>query len=958
MIGQRVSHYHVISEIGRGGMGVVYLAEDIGLNRKVALKFLKPDAVQNAEAEARLVREARAASALDHPNIATIYEIGEWDGHHFIAMAYYDGETLADRLARDRPSVADTMLILRQIASALARAHAHGIVHRDLKPANIIIASDGTPKILDFGLATPGFTDSATESRLTLTGTTMGTVSFMSPEQAAGARVDHRTDVWAAGVIAFQMLTGELPFKGGHPAATLHSIIYDAAPDVKTVRADVPEALRRIVAKALAKDAANRFQSADDLAAALDGTARTPTAPATLRSRRRLPLVLAGAAMVVAIVTAAIVWTKRTAEVRRARAMLPDIQRLVDDAEWNKAYVLAGAARAVIPNDAQLASLLAAATAPLHLDTAPAGADVYRQDYSAPDGPWELLGKTPLDARIPLTPSYSRLKIVKSGFEPVLDVTRPGSRKYQLDAVGSLGDGMVRVAGGKVGVFLVGLDHLDPIDLGDYAIDRFETTNRQFKRFVDAGGYQKREYWRIPFVDDGKSLSWEEGIALLKDRSGRPGPATWEVGDYPSGQDDYPVGGVSWYEASAFAEFAGKQLPTIYHWANAANVTFSAAVVPLSNLGNRSPGPGPGPVGKFAGLTGFGALDMAGNVREWVANEAGSKRYLLGGAWDDGPDMFTGDFALPPFDRAPQNGFRLVKYLGDANLAVAGRPIAQPYRDFRKMRPVPDAIFDVYRRMYAYDQRPLNAVVEATDSAGRDWVEQRITYDAGYGQERVLAYLLLPKTARPPYQTVVNFPGDSGLALRSSKPLPTYSFDFIVKSGRAVLYPVFKSMYERGDGLTSTYPTETNSYKEHVIQWAHDLMRSVDYVQTREDLDARALAYYGISWGGRLGGIMLAIEPRFKTAVLNVSGLRFQKGFPEVEPINFLSRIKIPVLMLNGRYDFYFPVESSQKPMFEALGTPAEHKRHVIADGSHFVPRPVLIKESLDWLDKYLGPVR
>src|SRR4029453_1486111 len=182
---------------------------------------------------------------------------------------------------------------------------------------------------------------------------------------------------------------------------------------------------------------------------------------------------------------------------------------------------------------------------------------------------------------------------------------------------------------------------------------------------------------------------------------------------------------------------------------------------------------------------------------------------------------------MPPFDRAPQNGFRLATYLSDANLDVASRPIAQPYRDFRKMRPVPGAIFDVYRRLYAYDERPLNAVVEATDSAGRDWVEQRITYDAGYGQERVLAYLLLPKGVRPPYQTVVNFPGDSGLALRSSKPLPTSSFDFIVKSGRAVLYPVFKSTFERGDGLTSTYPTETTPTKEQVIKGGHDGMGRV-----------------------------------------------------------------------------------------------------------------------------------
>jgi eukaryotic-like serine/threonine-protein kinase len=958
VIGQRISHYRVISEIGSGGMGVVYLAEDTGLNRRVALKFLKADTVQNSDAEARLVREARAASALDHPNIATIYEIGEWNGHRFIAMAYYDGDTLAARLARGPIPAAQTVGILRQIAGALARAHQHGIVHRDLKPANIMIGSDGSPKILDFGLATAGFTEGATEERLTRSGTTMGTVAYMSPEQAIGARVDHRSDIWSLGVIAFQMLTGNLPFKGPHPAATLHSIMYDSAPDLTTAGTSIPGALRQVVRKALRKEPAARFQSADELAAALEAFATETATHAVRPPRRMLPFALVATAIFTALAGAAAVWAKQTADVRRARAMIPEIQRRIEDADWAKAYALASAARKVLRDDSTLESLWTATSGPLSVVTDPPGAQVYRKDYATPDAPWELLGATPLtEARIPPPFAFSRVMVVKPGYETIDDVTAPGEQHYRLDANGTMKQGMVRIAGGKLGVPLVGLDHLEPIAVSDYLIDRHETTNREFKRFVDAGGYQKREYWRVPFVMDDRTLSWEEAVASFKDRTGRTGPATWEVGDYPAGQDDYPVGGVSWYEAAAYAAFAGKELPTIYHWANAARVRFSSAVVPLSNLDGSAAGTAP--VGTYQGLTALGTLDMAGNVREWCANETGSQRYLLGGAWDDAPYMFTGAYALAPFDRSPQNGFRLVAYVDEANLAATTRPIPQPYRDFRKIRPVPDEIFDVYRRMYAYDRTPLKPVIDERDDSPRDWVQQRVSFDAAYGHERVIAYVFLPKNAPPPYQTVVFFPGDGGLGVRSSRPLlGVPAFDFIVKSGRAFVYPIYKSTFERGDGLNSSYPTETNAYKEHVIQWAQDLMRSIDYVETRQDLDANKLAYYGISWGGRLGGIMLAIEPRIKAAVLNVAGLRFQKAFPEAEPINFLPRIKMPVLMLNGRYDYYFPVESSQNPMFEALGTPADQKRHIVADGSHFVPRPVLIKESLDWLDKYLGPVR
>ena len=182
-------------------------------------------------------------------------------------------------------------------------------------------------------------------------------------------------------------------------------------------------------------------------------------------------------------------------------------------------------------------------------------------------------------------------------------------------------------------------------------------------------------------------------------------------------------------------------------------------------------------------------------------------------------------------------------------------------------------------------------------------------------------------------------------------------FDFIVKSGRAVVHPIYKSTYERQDSLRSDYADKSNFYKDHVIAWAKDLRRSIDYLETRSDIDTAKVAYYGVSWGGYLGGLMPAVEPRLKAVVLLVAGLEFQQGLPEVEPINFLPRIKVPVLMLNGQYDHYFPVETAQRPMFRLLGTPPDKKRQVISEGGHFVPRTQLVKETLDWLDRYLGPV-
>lgn len=182
--------------------------------------------------------------------------------------------------------------------------------------------------------------------------------------------------------------------------------------------------------------------------------------------------------------------------------------------------------------------------------------------------------------------------------------------------------------------------------------------------------------------------------------------------------------------------------------------------------------------------------------------------------------------------------------------------------------------------------------------------------------------------------------------------------EHFLKGGRAYLFPVFKSTYERRDELTSSMPNESNTYREHVVYWSKDLRRSIDYLETRPDIDTRRLAFFGVSWGGRMAPVMLALERRFKAAVVMVAGLRHQKTQPEADPFNYLPRVTLPVLMLNGRYDFYFPVETSQRPYFERLGTPPAARSWMVYDGSHSVPATQLAKESLAWLDRYLGPVR
>jgi len=320
--------------------------------------------------------------------------------------------------------------------------------------------------------------------------------------------------------------------------------------------------------------------------------------------------------------------------------------------------------------------------------------------------------------------------------------------------------------------------------------------------------------------------------------------------------------------------------------------------------------------------------------------------------------MFNDADARAPLERSANFGFRCAKYGSAGALGKAADPVILPTRDFNREKPVSDALFGVYKSLYSYDKTPLHAAVESAEET-EDWKREKITFAAAYGSERVIAYLFLPKKSQPPFQTVVRFPGSEAIDIRSSTTLPEMGvFDFVIKSGRAVLFPVYKGTFERGDGLKSDYPNMTSFRRDHVIAWSKDLGRSIDYLETRPEIDRNKLAYEGLSWGGAMGSVLPALEDRIKVCVLIVPGFNLQRSLPEVDELNFAPRVKVPVLMLNGRFDFFYPADTSQEPMFRMLGTSKEHKRRVVYETGHNIPRNEMIKETLDWLDRYLGPVK
>jgi eukaryotic-like serine/threonine-protein kinase len=933
--GRRLGPYEIVESIGAGGMGEVYRARDARLDRDVAVKVLPAALVADPGRRRRFVQEARAASALEHPHIAVIHEIGESDGLTFIVMELVRGEPLNAVVSRGPLAVSRAIELAVEIAEALARAHDTGIVHRDLKPANVMVTPDGHAKIIDFGLAKLG---SAPDDRthtvtvaegLTASGMVVGTPAYMSPEQAQGGTVDYRSDIFTFGVVLQEMLTGAAPFRRRSGVDTMHAILHDPAPRLPDDVDEGADDLQRVIDRCLAKAAADRYQSMRDVAADLQ-TARRQLDSAELRAvegRPRLPLrmrvALASAVLLlVAVAVGAGVAARRARSEADRRGTIAQLMHLVDVGRFTDVWRTTRTALQRWPGDLQIQQIAQSVSQTVTLKTDPPGADVAFTAYDDLTGDWISMGQSPLLAvNAPL--GMLRWRITKPGFDPLearFEVGAPAAAAHRPDVdakplrlrpTNGEHPGMVFVPGAG--------------ELTDFWIDRTEVTNRDFKSFVDRGDYDRR----------------------FHDHTGRPGPATWEFGAYPQRQDAYPVNGVSWFEAVAYCRSAGKSLPTVQHWRRAFGAAFFSEVVTVGNFRGR----GIEPTDQLRDVGPFGTTGMAGNVKEWVWNEIDGERYVLGGAWNEPVYMSIHDDARPPTDRSEANGFRCVKETAPSGAAVYAAVSDATVWDYAKEKPVDDATFAIFGRLYTYDRFPLEAKTESTQDSA-EWRQERVSFAAAYGGERVIADILMPKNTKPPYRTVIWFPGSYALDLsRTDQGVFSYYFDFLPRSGFAVVCPVYKGMYER-----RVPPGGRSQRRDQIIQWSMDLARTIDYLESRTDFDTHKIAYYGYSMGAARSIAVIAVEPRLKTAMLLSGGL-YGDNFllPEVDPVNFLPRVKIPVLLMDGQYDFTFPLETSQRPFVALLGTPAEHKRHVVFENAgHVPPRVDVIREVLGWLDRYL----
>jgi formylglycine-generating enzyme required for sulfatase activity/pimeloyl-ACP methyl ester carboxylesterase len=995
--GTVIGRYKLLEKIGEGGMAVVYMAEQTEpIRRKVALKIIKLG-MDTRQVIARFEAERQALALMDHPGIAKVFDAGATEtGRPYFVMELVRGVSITEYCDRNSLSTGDRLRLFIQVCHAVQHAHQKGIIHRDIKPSNVMVTlRDGgpVPKVIDFGIAKATNQRLTEKTLFTRYSQMIGTPAYMSPEQAqmSAMDVDTRTDIYSLGVLLYELLTGTTPFdarqlqEAGY--SEMQRIIRETDPltpstklrslsptlvDIARNRSTSPDALRRlvkgdldwIVAKCLEKNTMRRYDTVHALAEDIERhlrhepvTAGSPGMVYRLQRfcrRRRVHLAVAALVLVLVIgsVGGALAYL-RSLKVRWARQeALPMVSRLVKQRDYPAAFFLAEQVEKYIPEDPILVAVWPEISRSYTVRTDPEQADVYYKEYGDVEGDWLYLGRSPLEGtRFPC--GTYRWKIVKNGFEAREAVvgsysSNPETLEVTLKESDAHSD-MVPINSQRCGAFL---------------IDKYEVTNEQYKKFVDQDGYETREYWKHPFVRDGREVPWEEAVREFVDTTGVAGPATWEKGAYPKGQGNFPVSGISWYEAAAYAEFVGMSLPTVSHWYEAASVREASIIIPYSNFG-----PGPAPVGSHHGMGRNGLYDMAGNVREWCFNavdDSGSMRYILGGAWTDFEYMFDLRNTVPPWNRSSQNGFRCVRYLGTQGSLptyLFEPEERRAKRDISQLKPLSDEEFRSYKQLYSYDRTELEAHIESLDESPVYWRKEKITLNAAYGRERVTTYLFIPTQSRPPYQPVVYFPSASAWRESSSENLrDLWAFDFIIQSGRAFIYPVYKSTYERRfeQGPPNAVGTPI-AHRNWFVQMYQDFARAIDYLENREDMDLGKLTFLGLSRGAWTGPLWVALEDRIRFAIFAGGGCWIWQDspMPSADPMRFAAHVKVPTIMLNGRYDAIFPYETSQKPLFELLGTPAEHKVHKTYPSGHPIEgfREEFKREVLEWLDRYLGPV-
>ncbi|MDB4816075.1 SUMF1/EgtB/PvdO family nonheme iron enzyme [Gammaproteobacteria bacterium] len=647
--------------------------------------------------------------------------------------------------------------------------------------------------------------------------------------------------------------------------------------------------------------------------------------------------------------------------------MLPQVKDYLSEDDNVSAWLTSSKINSFAPffssisNDSDDISALA------EIKTQQDGVSISWRAYASNDE-WRLIGRSPIQP-LRLPRGILQFKLEKEGYETsYFSSSNPSLKLYNspvefgwslepinIQPQGSIPPGMTYIQGGNFIPALTGAG-VDPVYLHPFYIDKFEVTNKDFKGFMDAGGYSNSQYWvEMDFIKDGVSLSFEQAQEIMIDSTGMTGPAGWEVGTYLQGTENKPVTGISWYEALAYARYKGNILPPMYHWAKAAFPPdeiispISPKLLKTSNFSREKIED----IGQGEGA--YGTFDMAGNAKEWVWNIFGGRGLTLGGAFDEPTYLASQTSPQPRMDRSLKNGFRTARLINPRDLNPFGDPIeTQAPKDLSFYKPMSDEVFKVYSRSFEVDSSKPKSKVIYVDDSHPIWIKERISIEVGYNQEMMDMLIFKPKNSFGPSSPVVIHPGSNYYStppeIDDINP-GEFSLDFLIKSGKTLVWPAWKGSLNRMPA-TRSGGDRMRDFRNLYIAWVGDTNKTLDYLETRNDIDTDNIFYLGMSYGALFNTHTLLFENRYKGAILYVGGV-FPTYPPLVDGINHMPRINTPFLMLNGEQDYLVP-KSAAMYFYQSTGTPEKDKKIVFYDSGHWpLPRNQMIKETLDFIKKY-----
>ena len=491
-----------------------------------------------------------------------------------------------------------------------------------------------------------------------------------------------------------------------------------------------------------------------------------------------------------------------------------------------------------------------------------------------------------------------------------------------------------------------------------FSISKNEVSNSEYQKFIDDGGYDNPKYWDFPFKIGDKIYDFNSTIKQFTDRYGKSGPANWSYGKYPSGLDNHPVTGISWFEARAFANYSKLSLPNLYQWLYSSGVSsfvVNTDVVNNSNFNSTQTREISNENGSFNYLN-----NIAGNVKEWVSNSNGlnnEKFSLLGGSYLEYSYTFNNYYSISPLDRSIGNGMRLAKTLSNELSHLDEKIIPEYKRDVTKITDISDEVFGVYRSQFEYKDIPLNSktinIENFDDGYNAQKFEIKTTYQS---DENLFGYIVYSNKIKDKYDPIIVYPSAGAIVSDNDYLMPKEllsGYKYLIDEGYAIIHPIYHNTYSRNKTYNTFTPDESENYKNTIIKIGQDYKRSLDYIESRNDFNFENLSYYGYSWGSTTSNYLLAIDNRIKSAFICAGGLMAQKSKKEIEAHYYIRRIKTPIFHIVGKLDGIFGPET-YKPWKKLIGTPKKDLRTIEYDEyGHGIPKDTIIKYHSNWIKKY-----